>query len=358
MPKWTLKRGDRSMMLVTRVIPVLFNTISYQVTYAAMASFSLSACQMNVLVKIPGRASFQVNASMLNAADCVAIIVTVPLLDSLVYPAADRLLGRRTRASEKYLAGLGVCCAAVALAAWFEVSRRASPPVPGCALLRAQAAAQAGAQAEAAAAAGAAAGASVAPTPSPSLESSLGHEESPSGPFASQLECYSNCASSGVEMSDFSVWWMALPFSLVGVGECLCNIPIYECCYSQTPPAYRSMANAVFLFTTAVGSMLTGAFTTALRRFITDDLNDGHLEYFYGACLAFVVLLVPVNLACFSRFEELDEREVEAAGCAKDHGEARKNDVNHVQSSVSEIEEIEAVGFAVVNRGEAEEALE
>jgi hypothetical protein len=32
---------------------------------------------------------------------------------------------------------------------------------------------------------------------------------------------------------------------------------------------------AVFLFVTAVGSMLTGAFTTALAPYVTDNLNDG-----------------------------------------------------------------------------------
>ena len=45
--------------------------------------------------------------------------------------------------------------------------------------------------------------------------------------------CYSQCAAIGVKMSDFSVWWMAIPFFLVGTAECLCNIPMYDLCYTQ-----------------------------------------------------------------------------------------------------------------------------
>lgn len=110
-----------------------------------------------------------------------------------------------------------------------------------------------------------------APTPAPTTIDDDGF-------YSEHSDCYSNCAATGVKMSQFPVWWMAIPFLLVGTGECLCNIPIYEVCYTQTPPAYRSMAQAVFLFITAVGSMFTGAFTSALTKYITDDLNDGHLE--------------------------------------------------------------------------------
>ena len=38
---------------------------------------------------------------MLNAADCIAIITVVPVLDSVVYPAVDRYLGRKCRGTEK-----------------------------------------------------------------------------------------------------------------------------------------------------------------------------------------------------------------------------------------------------------------
>mgnify|MGYP004120421745 CR=1 FL=1 len=50
---------------------------------------------------------------MLNAADCIAIITMVPVLDSVVYPAVDRWLGRKCRGTEKYLFGLLVGTAAV-----------------------------------------------------------------------------------------------------------------------------------------------------------------------------------------------------------------------------------------------------
>ena len=39
-------------MLAARVLPVLFNTITFQIVYAAMYFFPLSACQMNVTVDL------------------------------------------------------------------------------------------------------------------------------------------------------------------------------------------------------------------------------------------------------------------------------------------------------------------
>jgi hypothetical protein len=39
-------------MLAARVLPVLFNTVTFQVVYAAMYYFPLSACQMNVAINL------------------------------------------------------------------------------------------------------------------------------------------------------------------------------------------------------------------------------------------------------------------------------------------------------------------
>ena len=236
---------------------------------------------------------------MLNAADCIAIITVVPVLDSVVYPAVDRYLGRKCRGTEKYLFGLVVGTVAVASAAWLEVKRRHTPLVPAC-----------GGGVSASNNNDDVAAAAAVPTSSPTAK------PDDDAFFADREGCYSQCAFTGTPMSDMPVWWMALPFFLVGTAECLCNIPIYELCYSQTPPAFRSMAQAVFLFVTAVGSMLTGAFTTSLAEYVTDDLNDGHLEYLYYTCIAFIIAFMPINVFCFSLFEEFDERLIESLGNA------------------------------------------
>mmetsp|Transcript_43458 Transcript_43458/g.55812 ORF Transcript_43458/g.55812 Transcript_43458/m.55812 type:complete len:736 (-) Transcript_43458:826-3033(-) len=289
MPEWMNRRGNRSVMLATRIIPILLNTVSFQVVYAAMGYFSISACQMDVNLTI-AKTTFQINGSMLNAADCLAIVFFVPLLDGFLYPMFNTCVGRKLKATEKYMFGMMVSILSIVFAAMFEIMRRNSSIVSGC---------------------GSNALENVPnnlniPTPSPT------QIVDDDNFFYNHQSCYSLCAASGVQMSNFSVWWMAIPFFLVGCGECLCNIPIYELCYSQTPPAYRSMAQAVFLFVTAIGSMLTGAFTTSLAKYIPDNLNDGHLEYLYYLCIIFCVLLLPINLYCFSLFEEIDEKEIEA----------------------------------------------
>jgi len=272
---------EHRVMMATRVVSVLFNTVSFQVVYAAMSFFALSACQMDV--DIGG--GVQINATMLNAADCIAIIVVVPLLDSYIYPWFTAKLGRKIKATEKYMCGIVLSVAAIVVAAQLEIARKHAPFLAAC--------------------------------PDDDFEPApLAPTAAPTGTmddkfYSDNSGCYSQCAAVGVKMSDFSVWWMAIPFFLVGTAECLCNIPMYDLCYTQMPPAYRSLAQAVFLFMTAVGNMLTGAFITALAEYITDDLNDGHLEYFYYLCVAFVLLFIPINLYCFSQFTEFDDKIIE-----------------------------------------------
>ena len=51
-PMWLLRSQGRSAVLAARVLPVLFNTITFQVVYAAMSYFALSACQMDVTIDL------------------------------------------------------------------------------------------------------------------------------------------------------------------------------------------------------------------------------------------------------------------------------------------------------------------
>jgi dipeptide/tripeptide permease len=210
-PHWVEVKAGKAAMLATRIIPVLFNTISFQVVYAAMNYFALSACQMNVGISIfsnndsSGNGSgggdsssntiFQINASMLNAADCIAIIVAVPLLDSYIYPKVDNYLGRKCKCSEKYMVGLFIGILAICFAALFEVLRRNSPSVPACHKLQ---------------------------NHNDDVVNGGGGGEGggdDDGYYADHSACYSMCAAPGIEMSSFSVWWMAIPFFLVGFGK-------------------------------------------------------------------------------------------------------------------------------------------
>jgi hypothetical protein len=168
------------------------NQISFQVVYAAMNYFSISACQMDVNLTVGG-STFQINGSMLNAADCIAIIVMVPILDSVIYPTVNKCLGRKCKATEKYMFGMIVSIAAIAFAAYFEVLRRQSPLVGPCLNNHKYD--------------------TNVPTPSPTGL----HDDDAF--YYKHEDCYSLCAAMGVQMSSFSVWWMAIPYFLVGFGK-------------------------------------------------------------------------------------------------------------------------------------------
>ena len=119
-----------------------------------------------------------------------------------------------------------VMCVGMCVGTWHQVLRREQPSLPAC-----------GAGSSSSSAHNSDASSSSYPSPAPST--SVSDDDAF---LTAHSDCYSLCAFPGVQMSDFAVWWMAIPFFLVGLGECLCNIPLYELCYSQTPPAYRSMA--------------------------------------------------------------------------------------------------------------------
>ena len=61
-------------------------------------------------------------------------------------------------------------------------------------------------------------------------------------PPGGEDDTISHCASDGVRMSDISVGWMVLPYFIVGVGECLVAVPLYDVCYSEAPASLRSIA--------------------------------------------------------------------------------------------------------------------
>merc|ERR1719198_254306 len=75
-----------------RVMPVLMFSVVFWIVYDQMAAnFYSQACQSNLYFDQVGGA--QMNGSMLNVADCLAVVVCIPLFDRLVYPWVERAKG-------------------------------------------------------------------------------------------------------------------------------------------------------------------------------------------------------------------------------------------------------------------------
>ncbi|KAF5750860.1 Peptide transporter 1 isoform 1 [Tripterygium wilfordii] len=87
-----------------------------------------------------------------------------------------------------------------------------------------------------------------------------------------------------------SIFWQVPQYFLIGCAEVFTFIGQLEFFYDQAPDAMRSLCSALSLTTTALGSYLSSLLVTIVTKvttrhgelgWIPDNLNRGHLDYFY-----------------------------------------------------------------------------
>ncbi|XP_028773786.1 protein NRT1/ PTR FAMILY 8.1-like isoform X3 [Neltuma alba] len=93
-----------------------------------------------------------------------------------------------------------------------------------------------------------------------------------------------------VEFLPLSIFWQVPQYFLVGCAEVFVNIGQLEFFYSEAPDAMRSLCSALSLTTNALGNYLSTLLVTIVTKvttrhgklgWIPDNLNRGHLDYFY-----------------------------------------------------------------------------
>ncbi|KAF8398839.1 hypothetical protein HHK36_014702 [Tetracentron sinense] len=105
-----------------------------------------------------------------------------------------------------------------------------------------------------------------------------------------------------------SILWQIPQYFLLGTSEIFTSIGQVEFFYDQSPDAMRSLCSALLLLTTALGSYLSSFILTIVTSittkggkpgWISDNLNEGHLDYFFWllASLSFLNLLVYIFCA-------------------------------------------------------------
>ncbi|XP_020274494.1 protein NRT1/ PTR FAMILY 8.1-like [Asparagus officinalis] len=105
-----------------------------------------------------------------------------------------------------------------------------------------------------------------------------------------------------------SIFWQVPQYFIVGAAEVFTFIGQLEFFYDQAPDAMRSMCSALSLTTVALGNYLSSLLVTIVTNMTTkngnlgwipDNLNRGHLDYFYWllAILSFINFLVYLLIA-------------------------------------------------------------
>lgn len=108
----------------------------------------------------------------------------------------------------------------------------------------------------------------------------------------------------GLEEVPISIFWQVPQYFIIGCAEVFTFIGQLEFFYEQAPDAMRSLSSALSLTTNALGNYLSSLLVTIVTHistrngklgWIPDNLNYGHLDYFFWLLAVLSVL----NLGAF-----------------------------------------------------------
>ncbi|XVE76511.1 hypothetical protein DITRI_Ditri12bG0179600 [Diplodiscus trichospermus] len=122
-----------------------------------------------------------------------------------------------------------------------------------------------------------------------------------------------------LEYIPMSIFWQVPQYFLVGCAEVFTFIGQLEFFYDQAPDAMRSLCSALSLTTVALGNYLSTLLVTIVSKvttrngklgWIPDNLNRGHLDYFYWllAILSLVNFLVYLWIAKWYTYKKATKR--------------------------------------------------
>eukprot|EP00746_Dinoflagellata_sp_MGD_P038352 gnl/MRDRNA2_/MRDRNA2_192288_c0_seq1.p1 gnl/MRDRNA2_/MRDRNA2_192288_c0~~gnl/MRDRNA2_/MRDRNA2_192288_c0_seq1.p1 ORF type:complete len:324 (-),score=37.84 gnl/MRDRNA2_/MRDRNA2_192288_c0_seq1:72-956(-) len=234
-----------------RLVPIL---IPAQLSIGSLMNcmmfyYQHQACQMDVRAPWSDPLDphpMQLNGSMYNIADCLAIIVFTPIVVMMVIPALEWVRGTQLGFGSRYTVGVSLGTASVLSAAVLEMLRRSSPKLP----------------------------------------------------------YVSHCAPNGVTMSSISAVWMVIPYALMGLAEVWAMPTMMHLAYNQAPPAARTFTSIMGFFFMGVSSALFSIIVILVSRWVPDDLNNGNLEYAYLANWSVAALFLICFIMNYRHFEQ------------------------------------------------------
>ncbi|KAK4804685.1 hypothetical protein SAY86_004502 [Trapa natans] len=232
-----------------RMFPIWATGIVFSAVYAQMSTMFVEQGEMMDTVV----GSFTIPAASLSVFDVISVILWVPIYDRAIVPAARRFTGNPTGFTVLQRMGIGlfVSAAAILAAGLVEMER-----------LR--------------------------------LARDLGltDEDVP------------------VPMS---ILWQIPQYFLVGASEVFTYIGQLDFFYNQSPDATRSLCSALSLLTSSLGSYLSSLILTVVTAvtteggragWIPDNLNEGHLDYYFWLLAGLSLLNALVYIFCASKYKQ------------------------------------------------------
>lgn len=225
------------------MFPVWATGIVFAAVYAQMSTMFIE----QGMVMDTSIASFTIPAASLSTFDVISVIIWVPMYDKVLMPVAKKFTGQDRGFSELQRMGIGLfisilCMSAAALV---EISRL-----------------------------------------------SLVEDPSVAAPM--------------------SIFWQIPQYFLLGAAEVFTFIGQLEFFYDQSPDAMRSLCTALSLLTTALGNYLSSFILTVVTSLTTrggkpgwipDNLNEGHLDYFFWLLAALSLVNFVIYVFCAKMYK-------------------------------------------------------
>lgn len=236
------------LKILVRMFPIWATSIVFSAVYAQMSTmFVEQGMVMNTKL-----VSFTIPPASLSTFDTISVIALVPIYDRVIVPLARRFTGKERGFSELQRMGIGlfVSILSMAAAAFVEIRRLAM-----------------------------------------AKELDLTHVKAP---------------------VPISIFWQIPQYFLVGAAEIFVFIGQLEFFYDQSPDAMRSLCSALALLTTALGNYLSSFILTVVTSlttkggqpgWISDNLNEGHLDYFFCLIAGLSFLNMLVYIYCAAKYK-------------------------------------------------------
>jgi len=117
--------------------------------------------------------------------------------------------------------------------------------------------------------------------------------------------------STAARQPSMSIMWQAPAFAVLGAAQVFTNIGILEFFYDQSPDGMKSLGTALAQLAVAAGNYFNSAVLAAVAAvttrngkpgWIPDDLNKGHLDYFFWLMAVLGVVNLLHFLHCSIRY--------------------------------------------------------
>ncbi|KAK7399862.1 hypothetical protein VNO78_11056 [Psophocarpus tetragonolobus] len=227
------------LKILIRMFPIWATGIVFAAVYAQMSTLFV---EQGTMMKT-NVGSFKIPPASLSSFDVISVIFWVPVYDRIIVPIARKFTGKERGFSELQRMGIGLFISVLCMSAAAIVE-----------IVRLQ------------------------------LAKDLDLVDQP---IAVPL----------------NIFWQAPQYFLLGAAEVFTFVGQLEFFYDQSPDAMRSLCSALSLLTTSLGNYLSSFILTVVTYFTTqggnpgwipDNLNKGHLDYFFWvlAGLSFLNMLV------------------------------------------------------------------